>query len=237
MLILKDKLWDSSFFGRKIGMISLKEKILFEDFTSFLKKSYSNGYKLIYCLSDFILDFPSSTSIIYNLVDKKVIYQGNISKIYIKTLPNHIIEFKGQPSDLYELSYEAGKYSRFKKDPLFSEEEFKRLYRSWIDNSLNHTFAKKVLVSQIDDFITGFISIQRINQKINCSLIAVHPSFRKQGIGTSLFNAFMEYGVSSGCNKMEVTTQEYNKQACSFYESFGMNKISSTYVYHIWLKQ
>ena len=64
---------------------------------------------------------------------------------------------------LYELAFESGKYSRFKLDKNFSEIDFRKLYKKWVDNSLNLEIADEVLVYKISDIIQGFITYKIYN--------------------------------------------------------------------------
>jgi Acetyltransferases len=51
--------------------------------------------------------------------------------------------------------------------------------------------------------------------------IAVHASFRNQGIAKTLIAAFEQEAVKQGCNQVSLIVEEYNDQARMLYEKMG----------------
>ncbi|HRK72704.1 MAG TPA: hypothetical protein PLL64_00400, partial [Rhodothermales bacterium] len=88
--------------------------------------------------------------------------------------------------DLYPLAFEAGKFSRFRLDPHFGEDAFRRLYRRWVEASINGTFADAVFVLVQKEALRGFVTV-KIKEKIGyISLIASDPCHQHQGVGSTL---------------------------------------------------
>ena len=51
--------------------------------------------------------------------------------------------------------------------------------------------------------------------------IRVHPDYRRQGIGTSLFQRASEWAKAKGCRQLKIETQNVNVGACKFYAGQG----------------
>lgn len=49
----------------------------------------------------------------------------------------------------------------------------------------------------------------------------VHPGFRRQGVGTTLFDRVVEAARLHGCPRLKIETQSINVPACRFYASQG----------------
>ena len=141
--------WDSTFYGLEIAEY-------FIDTQSLLDIQYK--YDLIYVLCE---------------TGKEIILKGYSESykenkiIYFKKLFNlneldkkEVISFSKtnfSRDELYNLAFESGKYSRFKKDKKFSNQQFENLYIKWIDNSLDFNFADDILIYVEENKIVGFI--------------------------------------------------------------------------------
>jgi ribosomal protein S18 acetylase RimI-like enzyme len=51
--------------------------------------------------------------------------------------------------------------------------------------------------------------------------IRVHPEFRGQGVGSTLFRAVEQWARARGCHDLTVETQNVNVPACRFYQRHG----------------
>jgi ribosomal protein S18 acetylase RimI-like enzyme len=51
--------------------------------------------------------------------------------------------------------------------------------------------------------------------------IRVHPDYRRQGIGTQLFNSAVNETRGKNCKFMKIETQNINVNACKFYKKQG----------------
>jgi GNAT superfamily N-acetyltransferase len=49
----------------------------------------------------------------------------------------------------------------------------------------------------------------------------VHPDYRRDGIGTQLFNRVTDWARSKGCTQIKIETQNVNVPACRFYVKQG----------------
>ncbi len=55
--------------------------------------------------------------------------------------------------------------------------------------------------------------------------LAVHPSVRKQGIGSALLNDALAYCQSNGVHRVTINTQESNDASLTLYEQFGFRRV------------
>lgn len=223
--------WDSNFFGYEVGKISICSSLLLKE-----KKVeiLNTDFELLYLESDEYLgenEFGKCyTKVTYvreinnkatcNILDatyKATKYTGNLTP------------------QLLDLTYQSGEFSRFKIDEKFSNCEYERLYKMWIENSLNGLSADSVIVvKNTESKILAFVTVKLENDKSKIGLIAVDQSSRGLGLGTILIEGASHYSVINKCTRIFVSTQIENKMACSFYEKNGFEKFETKYIYHLW---
>lgn len=223
--------WDSDFFGFKVGRIvinDIRSEVIINDIT-YLKEK---GCALIYLISPEPLDIRYSGAQDINLVDIKRSYI--LEKPKIIPVRNIVRAYTGNSEVLYNLAFQAGEHSRFKVDKNITDNDFKRLYRLWIDNSLSKDFADYTLVINSKDNPMGFITAKIKNHELSIGLFATNAEYRGRGIGTSLIQSIINEGALKEL-AIEVTTQASNKTACKFYENKGFKLNSEEYIYHVWL--
>lgn len=228
--------WDSSFFSMKIASISMLEwnaDFLSRSLIEYKKKGVDLVYLFIYEETnevDAILSGYHS-----HLVDCRRVYV--CENIKGKRLDSNISLYRGKASVLYDLGIQAGVNSRYRMDPDFSEVEFERLYKTWIDESIKGNMADYVLVYNGDSsFPVGLITLRKKKDCISIGLVASDQSFRRRGIGTALMDSAKYYAYVEKL-PLEVVTQAHNLAACSFYEKEAFIQKSQSVVYHIWLKK
>lgn len=220
---IDDLNWDSEFFKLHIGKIVLDvtSKLDFYEIKDYVSAS---EFDLVYIFSKKRLDG-------INPIDQKRTYIWQPSSTLV--VDNSIVNFVGFPDTLYDLAYQAGHKSRFKLDSNISESDFRRLYRLWIDNSLNGSFADHVKVYMANRVPIGFITAKKNPDRISIGLIAVNSEARGKGIGKRLMASIMDMGDKVNL-PVEVVTQADNIGACRFYESLGFVIKEESYIYHFW---
>ena len=218
--------WDSDFFNKKIGELSPNEAIkvpfnLTQDYDLIIIKKNQD----FSCEIDGYEKTFEETKILF---EKKLSFD-NINEIIIEDT-----DFQNKPpEDFYDLAYESGKYSRFKLD-LNLKNKFQDIYKKWVDNSLNKTFAEKVFYIHSEDTINGFVTLQRDGNTAKIGLIAVNPNFQGKGIGTKLLQAAEYYAIKNNMDKMLIPTQKENILACNFYKKNGYSVKEETVIKHYW---
>jgi dTDP-4-amino-4,6-dideoxy-D-galactose acyltransferase len=210
--------WDTNFFKKRIGKLNLGSESIF-NFTNQL-----NNFDIVYIFSD------SKILINAPLMDVKVTYKKTIQKKI--SLVRDIVQFDVSKHDynkLLMLTYQSGHHSRFLKDSSFSINDFKRLYKQWINNSIDD---KNTLVFIHYDGlnINGFVTVTNEINFAQIGLIAVDSETQGKGIGKELIKA-AERSLEIG-KSIFVSTQETNIGACKFYESLGFEIIKKEFIYH-----
>lgn len=227
--------WDTENLGIKVGNLRLKEAIDASVLRKEMMKAQFEGYDLLYlkgvelsedCLFDNVL-----------LADEKVEYTQIISDNRIVShQDNHIVSLLSHPltEGLLRLSYESGKYSRYRLDKLMPSSVFETLYGLWIKRSLNGEIATDVFGYVDKGKILGILTYHQENDsEVTIGIIAVDSQASGLGIGTKLMQSLLA-SLSIG-TKVNVATQKCNEIACHYYEKNGFHVASMTNIYHIWL--
>jgi len=231
---IKYLLWDSGFFGKQIGKIDLE---LSNDLNNLLSDAKKSGYQLIYVFCNDNLAIDAETLKHYNgkCVDRKILYEKECKTTNEQA--TFVSEYKSNllTKELEQLAYESGNYSRFKLDENFTKEDFYKMYRIWIENSINHQIADHVYVVKENDQIKGMVTLKINKDNGQIGLIAISPEAQGKGYGKSLISACEKKLSIFNIFKLEVPTQLENKQACRFYEKCGFQIKSAINIYHFWL--
>lgn len=219
--------WDSNFFGLKIGEASYEILIGFDKILDF-------DLLYISSLSDF--DFKLENY-------EKTFSEAKVS--FVKKISNKneldlkIVSFDESNTDietLYNLAFESGKNSRFLLDTSFKLNDFHRLYKIWIDNSISKKIADDVLIYQENNNIIGFVTYKIKDKNATIGLIAVDSNFQGKGIGRKLINHLESVLHQKSIDSLTIPTQLTNIQACNFYKKQGYSIEEVKYIKHYWKK-
>ena len=227
--------WDSSLFNFKVGYINLS-KIIPEELTQITSDANNRKFHLLYI---FCKERNTYSTINY----PALIYTGQKTTFSKEINDDQKIAFQIQeytsegtcPDELLALAFLSGHFSRFKSDPNFKNDEFKKLYMQWIQKSISHEIADIVFTFVINNKIVGFITLKIHNEVCDIGLIATDSSLQGQGIGHQLILAAEHYAFNNKCSKLMVNTQRENKGAYAFYKSNGFTVYNTKEIYHLWL--
>ncbi|MGV3586326.1 MAG: GNAT family N-acetyltransferase [Adhaeribacter sp.] len=230
--------WDSSFFGYPVGEYNYAGNET--DLLNTLHYAQYIGFKLIYLKSLTEISLPSTLNHSYQIgvVDNKIIFQKNLVSNPAALPAKNIIHYTKLvvSSELTQLALESGRYSRFARDQNFKQQEYKKLYTTWIKNSITGEMANEVWVSTTPTgAITGMITIGRKNNEAFIGLLAVVPAFQRQGYGKKLVQTACERALTWGCTTIQVGTQGINLPANSIYLDAGFSLHDQHYIYHLWI--
>jgi dTDP-4-amino-4,6-dideoxy-D-galactose acyltransferase len=156
--------WDSEFFCLKVGKL-LDLKVFNSRAILELEKFVAEEkINLIYFESDYLVDGFLKDSNVLNalLVDVKMTYGKKVlNDIHVSNNPNSIysIDITKNKNRLINLAYQSAEYSRFKVDSNFSKEQYKKLYKEWILESVNRKIANEVLFYASEDNISGLVTL------------------------------------------------------------------------------
>ncbi len=225
--------WDSAFFGYEVGKISLKKEQLLtvEDFLV-----ATENFKLVYVFSQQKLDFKSIVLVDDKIVLKRLIATADADE-YEENNSIQSFDTKHHSSEeIRKLALESGVYSRFYKDQHFKNNEYERLYLSWIDQSIEGKLAFDILVAMDEhNSIMGFITLnEKSSDLVDIGLVAVSKEARGKGIARSLLRNAFQKARQLGYKNIQVVTQNDNLPAKKLYESEGFAIEERTFVYHYW---
>lgn len=98
------------------------------------------------------------------------------------------------------------------------------LKESWnldsFSNELSNPLAK-YLIAKINNKIVGFVGVWTIIDEGHITNMAVHPEFRKKGVGSALLTSLIESSKDWGCNSLTLEVRSSNKAAKDLYKKFG----------------
>jgi dTDP-4-amino-4,6-dideoxy-D-galactose acyltransferase len=230
--------WDSNFLGFAVGKCTLSSE---EDFQKVRELAKSEAFKLVYIFSDATRTDHQSLS----PIDTKVVFSKSIRSQDLDTqIPESQDTLESKEFDpdrhsydeILNLAISSGAYSRFKTDTNFASGTQERLYKAWIDNSINRTIASNTLVIERKDQIAGLITLTCTPGSTgNIGLLAVHPDFRGQNIGSLLIRDCEFICKKNNAQTLYVSTQKNNLTALKFYEKKGFFVSSETFIYHLWI--
>lgn len=97
----------------------------------------------------------------------------------------------------------------------------------------------RMLVAERDGIVAGLcllllkspmnrVSILRPRMVAWIDMICVHPDYRRQGLGSALYESACRYASEEGADSVELMVWSFNHCAFSFYESLGMRLKSIT---------
>lgn len=223
--MIKKLTWDSDFFGLQVGEYTLSEsdeELQSEDFDVIYVKG-QNG------IERNLLAYTKTFE------ETKVVYSKNLQNTALDD--SAIVPFDSDRFNievLYDLAYVSGEQSRFNLDPQFGRARFEKLYRQWVDNSINKTYANGVYVYLEQEEIIGMITYAVDDNQGKVGLLAVAPNNQGKGIGQKLVQ-FVEASLSEeGIKSIEIPTQLSNVGACRFYEKLGYIVKEKMNIKHYW---
>ena len=221
--------WDSNFFGYTIGRVDVESPKAF-DFPKFKKNAAA--YKLVYLFADQKIESSK-----VQLVDTKLTFSKQLEHANLDETNEVSIFTKGKDDfeKIEKLALQSGKYSRFKIDSNFKNNEYELLYKKWIRNSIYEEKALEVAIFKDKEEILGFLTLEKKSDSLcDIGLVAVDQNARGKKIGTKLINFATSQGVKKGFKDIQVVTQLENLPAKNLYEKCGFQISKTEYIYHYW---
>ena len=223
---LTELVWDSTFFGYKVGKVALADNEV-------LSANWSDAfnYKLIYIFSNKQISNAQINNVTAQLVDVKLLLGRPV--VIGKQQDECIFTLTQLSDDLIDLAIQSGWYSRFKLDNKFKNREFERMYTTWVTSSIERDDV--VVFGYISNQqLVGFISISTKNNAADIGLIAVDEAQRGMHIGSKLIAMADVYAQQNNLTQVTVNTQQENSSALKFYTKNGFDILNRTYIYHLW---
>lgn len=221
--------WESDFFNMNIAEIDLLK----------VKSNYlinqEHSYDLIilknnnYCtkINGYTKSFEELKITYYKKLKLEKSIINDIRVLDTDTTPIN-------PKKLYNLAYLSGRESRFKLDKNFNLNHFKKLYKTWINNSIDKSFGFKVFYIVNKDTPIAFVTLNKKEKEGQIGLIAVNEDYQGQGLGKLLINHVETFCVINGINTLTIPTQHTNTSAMTFYKKLGYNINEELKIEHYW---
>lgn len=98
---------------------------------------------------------------------------------------------------------------------------------SWSKDSYTQELTNPIaryLVGKIDNKVVGFVGTWIVLDEAHITNIAIHPNYRKQGIGSKLLSEFLDYCKNQGCIAFTLEVRSGNKAAKALYEKHNFKQ-------------
>ena len=233
--------WDSEFFGFGVGRLSGSLESA-AALSRTLRDATEYGIVLVYgqCAHVDLVSHQLCLESGGRFVDAKRRYTLPLADVH------PVGEVGAQPADagpysrrqLRTLAWQSAEFSRYRIDPDMPPGAWRRLYSSWIANSLNGKLADAVLVereaSSEGGRIAAMVTVSHRGTQGAIGLFAVDARWRRRGIGRRLLEAAAAQCRTTGCTELAVVTQGDNDAACRAYESAGYALVDEQHIFHFW---
>ncbi|HPE97858.1 MAG: GNAT family N-acetyltransferase [Chitinophagales bacterium] len=230
--IWQEQEWESVFFGFRVARIF--PPFTFQQATDALLSLTAADFSFLYGF----VDPASPEQHILEQLGGKVIATRATYSMPVSDIQTPSVARIATQNDLPELeilALQSGLYSRYRKDVMFPEVMYEKMYRTWVRNTLEKTFGDEVLVIEEDGTLAGMVTMSKSGQLATVGLFVVLNIFRRQGIGKGLLDAAMEWSRQQGCKELRVITQLENRPACRFYSGRGFELLQVENAVHLWL--
>lgn len=233
--------WDSEFFGLQVNEISPKCSLT--QLPRTISEAASRGCTVAYWKPP-SLQLVGPIWLVNSRVLDQIVFSKDLSQAAATTFqylgcPNFTISRLRESTaddDVFGLALQAGWNSRFRVDPRFGNDSFRRLYRRWIDQSCSSVASDAVFVVRDQAGSSpAMVSLSITGNECRIALIAVSPEFRRQGLGRLMMQQSERFAMSRGCDRLIVTTQTNNLAAIKLYKDLGFHESSRVSIFHFWI--
>lgn len=224
--------WDSEFFGFRVGKIC--DSVSPQCPAEILAALDHHAIRLLYWATP---DIPDEALSNHRVISQLTFKKNSLTSCSIDAPAGYSVEpiVKDFACDeLFQLAVIAGWQSRFRIDPRVGEDNFRRMYRIWIDRSCSGEIADAVMVARKRSTIAGVVTLSVRNSVCTVGLIAVSPLHHRRGLGRALMKSAENFAVSLACREVRVVTQSGNKNAIRLYTSEGYIQTRNMTWYHFW---
>ena len=98
----------------------------------------------------------------------------------------------------------------------------------WSENSIASELDNRLslwLVAMVKDQVIGYVGSQTVLGETDMMNIAVHPGYRKQGVGTALITGLIEALEKKGSHSLMLEVRCSNTTAISVYHNLGFSEV------------
>ena len=98
----------------------------------------------------------------------------------------------------------------------------------WSENSISSELNNRLslwLVAIIDNKVVGYVGSQTVLGETDMMNVAIHPDYRKQGIGTQLITTLIRNLDEQGSHSLMLEVRASNIPAISVYQKLGFEEV------------
>ena len=98
----------------------------------------------------------------------------------------------------------------------------------WSENSIASELNNALsywLVAQEDGVVVGYIGSQTVFPESDVMNVAVHPDYRRKGIGAMLVEALITHLRNNRCESLTLEVRASNESAIALYEKLGFEQV------------
>jgi len=233
-------LWDSAFFGRRIGRIT-PGRLDAATLAAALRWADDEHIETLYMLAD--ADDAATVELLesasFGLKDLRVTLARSPTPLPpAPSLPAGARIDHAQPEDLPALAALARVShtdTRFFYDRRFPPEAAAELYALWLQR--RGAGPTLTLALRYDDEPAGYITGTVADDTGQISLIALSAALRGQGLGQALVHAALVWFAEQGASRCTVVTQGRNIPAQRLYQRAGFRTSAVQLWYHRWFER
>lgn len=233
--------WDSRFFDRKIGRLTLP-RLSSAMVPAVFGWCQSNQIDCLYFLAD--PDDRETAQLAaehgFLLADVRVTLEHGRLADLAPAGPAAREGIRPFVSDdlpaLRDLAGRSHTDSRFFFDPHFPSALSRKLFETWIEKScLNER--EKVFVAELEGKPAGYVTCQFVNEQTGqFGLLGVDAAVQGRGVGSGLIKSALGWFVAQGATRTVVVTQGRNTRAQRLYQRCGFTTAALQLWYHRWFE-
>lgn len=225
--------WDSQFFGKRVGQLDISTHMALDNL---LQLADQQQYEIVYVYSPVAIEASSARQYSFLDVGGCIVFAQDLrSTRFTRSQPvPEIVEYQHDTltTELIEIAFLSGHFSRFRIDPSLPMGSFERLYESWLANTLERRPKAAIYTYQTDGRIVGLITAEWCSSKCRIGLLAVLESYQKQGIATNLIRHVRDICIAKEVYSIEVKTQLSNTSAKCLYMKNSFAERDRSFLYH-----
>lgn len=234
--------FDTKIFDNDVYKLHLKEG----SGDGFLKLIRQVNKGIIFCFTPF-----SSENINllqqagFNLISSRNTYKLDLNSYLRKNIGHYPKGYKIldksksikllQRKDITQLADTILKTSRYSKDKFLEKDKNRKIYITWVNNSLYGSYADEAFLIFNQSDLSGMITLKIKDQAGSIDLLGVIRKYRKKGLATYLLKKAVDYFKTRNINNILVTTEGENIPANIFYQrnNFILQNVELVYHKHI----
>ena len=226
--------WESQFFGVRMASVVLavdpeelaigaRADVLTDNIRGVVREAVGRGFEHL------SLRAPAEDPALacaaercgFQLRDVSLDMMCSLDRLQVSEPGNMLIR-PGNVGDipvLQDMTEGAFPLTRFSVDPFFSKEQTSRFYRTWAAR-LFDGLADVVLIAEVDDVVSGFVSCTNANETGRIPLLATRADRQRKGVGRALVGAALAWFARQS-RVVYVKTQAANYRALALYARAG----------------